>query len=851
MMLDVASALMRSFDETKEHFFESGDGLDAVGRATASTDQIVRESFAEVFPDAAGAGIALLAVGGYGRAQLFPFSDVDLLFLCSKESDAKNQKKSIAQLLTRLWDAKLRISQSVRTPQECTRLAPDNAELHISLLDTRFLCGEQAVFDDLGARLPRFFQRERDELLRNLSSLAKSRHARFGRTIYHLEPNVKETPGGLRDFQLACWVSQLMNVKPERVPLSEETLPAESRDVLLEAKRFLFAVRCYLHYFNGRDNNILTFDQQDQVAREGAGKCFRDVVSTAEWMRDYFHHVREIHRLARRMMDGAVTPRMSLLRLFRDYQSRLSNNDFVVTRGKVFLRNSQMLTTQPELLLELFVFVARHGVPPAQETEKRIQQALDAMPSPNGRLWPAVAEILRLPHAYEALTSMHETGVLLSLFPEFGLVDSLVIRDFYHRYTVDEHTFLTIQSLHRLGPSSGPLSERFAAVLSELERPERLYLALLLHDLGKGKPEANHAQASMELAGRAMARMAVEEDDQEFIGFLIRHHLDMSRIMTSRDLSEPETIEEFADLVGTTDRLAALTLMTYADTSSVNPQALTPWRAELLWQLYTSTHNWLTQDAEDRRIHVDPSKPFLKLAVSESEKAVLAEFLEGFPRRYLRTCPPERVYAHFQLSRQLKGQKVAVQIGRRHALHEVVVITQDRPFLFASLCSTLSAFGLNIEKVEAFANEKGLVLDTFVVSDPLRTLELNPNEVKRLSRALNRLAEDGAEVVASPRRARRDWFGGRKSAIEPAVRFDNQTSAIATICHVIAEDRTGLLFDLASVFSQHECDIQVVLIDTQGRKALDVFYVVGPKGKVEDGVCRLLKEELLSACRGR
>jgi [protein-PII] uridylyltransferase len=395
------------------------------------------------------------------------------------------------------------------------------------------------------------------------------------------------------------------------------------------------------------------------------------------------------------------------------------------------------------------------------------------------------------------------------------------------------------------------LGDRFADLVSELNRPERLYLALLLHDLGKGKPGLNHAEASAGLADQAMARLNVEEEDREFVRFLIRNHLAMSHTMTGRDLSEPATIEEFAELVGTTDRLAALTLLTYADTSSVNPQAMTPWRAELLWQLYTATHNWLTQDAEDRRIHVDPSKPHLQQAPGEEERLALADFLEGFPQRYLRTCSPERVYEHFQLSRKLQTRKAAVQIARRHALYEVVVIAHDRPFLFASLCAALSSFGLNIERVEAFANQKGLVLDTFVVSDPMRTLDLNPNEVKRLSRSLAHLAEDASEPVTLPKQRRREWLGVRRSALEPAVRFDNATSTLATICHVIAEDRTGLLFDLASAFSQHECDIQVVLIDTQGHKAIDVFYVVGPEGMLEPDLCENLEKELLEACRTR
>ena len=838
-----------SLAKIRERFFADGDSLVNVRATSALTDGVVTRCFDGTFVDAARSGVTLVAVGGYGRAQLFPHSDVDLLLLVERPGQTDSYEDQISALLTELWDADLRVSHSVRSPAECARVAADNAELNISLLDTRFLAGDQSLYEDLRyRRLPRFYLREQRTLLKNLVELAHQRHLLAGQTIYHLEPDVKEYPGGLRDFQLACWISQLTHMSAVRLPESEECLPTENAEVLAEAKRFLFSVRSYLHYFKGRDNNKLDFERQDEVA--GAGKAFPVAQSTSQWMRDYFRNVRVIYRLAMRMIEENATQGQSLFTFFRDRKSRLSNNDFVVRRGRVYPRGSQALATQPELTLPLFAFVSRHGVPLAVETEKRVERALEVFTAyaREGRhLWPVVAEILSLPFAYEALTAMHETGALMALFPELENIDCLVVRDFYHRFTVDEHTFVTIQTLHDLGSAEDQLTQRYQRLAAELDRPELLHFALLFHDVGKGAPQnGGHSERGLELADSAMERIQMEEEDRDSVRFLIRHHLVMSATMSGRDLSAPETIEQTAALAGTTERLKALTLMTFADISAVNPRAMTDWRKELLWQLYITTDRALGRDVEEHRIRVDASEALMEQA-SDDERDALREFLEGFPQRYLRTHGTEQILEQFRLSRTLDKKSAAASLTRRNSLYEVVVIARDRPFLFASLCATFSGFGLNIEKAEAFANESGLILDTFVVSDPGRSLELNPGEATQVKKALLETAKGTADLDELS--ARRTPFGGkRRPGFEPIVSYDNETSPNATLFHVNAEDRTGLLFDLAAKFSQHECNIEVVLIDTQGHRALDVFYLVGPDGaKLPVEACERLKTELVEA----
>ncbi len=855
-MSDLSTFHLQAMDRLYSSFNETGDGIATVEKRSAAVDEIVSGMFMQAFPGAEQQGVCVLAVGGYGRRQLFPHSDVDLLFLFGREGDAKRCGDDLAVLLTKLWDAQLRVSQSVRTPAECSRLASDNHELHISLLDARFLAGDRSLYLEFAGRvLPKFFIREQKSLMRALVEAAEERHKEFGRTIYHLEPDVKEAPGGLRDFQLACWISQIAHVQPDQVPLGETKLPADVTDAVAEGKRFLFALRCYLHYFAGRDSNRLDFDLQATIAHDGAGKAFDAAPDAAEWMRDYYRHVRVINRLALRMIEEYATPKNSLLAVIRQGRSKLSNRDFSVANGRVFLRYSHALEVQPEVAIDLFRFVARHGMPLAARTERLVAQNLDAMSHSFGDgkpLWPALADILRQPHAYQALAVMRETGALYTLFPELAQIDCLVVRDFYHRYTVDEHTFVAIRILKRLDDQQDKLSKQFAELAKEVRRPELLYFALLFHDVGKGVADESHVEASVESAGVAMERIEIPDNDRLLITFLIEHHLTMSNFITKRDIADPETVEEFARIVGTTENLRALALVTYADTSAVNPHAMTAWRKQLLWQLYMATHNRLTGDAEDRRIDEGLPGPVLD-AAPRADRESLKSFLAGFPERYLRTHSVAEVLGHHELSKELSRKEAAVRITRRDSLYDVEVIAHDRPFLFSSLCAVMAGFGLNIERAEAFANKQRLVLDSFsvTVSERRGGVELDDHDLRQVVRSLKKVIEGKEDPNEILDRRGRVYGARRRAMVDPEVTFDNETSSRATIFHITAEDRTGLLFDLTSAFSRTGCDIEVVLIETQGRKAIDVFYVTGPSGKLNERACFELRDELLGVCRAK
>ena len=299
---------VQQMERISTDFFEEGDGLRAVARRTDTVDDIVSGRFDEEF-GGEGGGIAAVAVGGYGRCELFPHSDIDLLLLFSRAREAEARREKIATLLTTLWDSKLRISHSVRDPRECAKLMSDNAELHISLLDTRFVAGDMGFYKEFcRTTLPRFYLREQRSIERMLAETARKRHKTFDHTLYHLEPNVKESPGGLRDYHLACWMAQLENVEDDRIPWSEEHLPRQRGWDIDEAKGFLFAVRCYLHFYYGRDKNQLSYDMQDAITHAGRGAVSVGDRGAADLMRMYFRHTRRMFGLALRLMEESATP---------------------------------------------------------------------------------------------------------------------------------------------------------------------------------------------------------------------------------------------------------------------------------------------------------------------------------------------------------------------------------------------------------------------------------------------------------------------------------------------------------------------------------------------------------------
>ena len=811
--------------------------------------------------------LAVVAIGGYGRRELALGSDIDLLFL--HRGKVNPYVETVVESLTqRLWDARLVVGGATRTVRECLRLGTRDLSTLTSYLDSRFLIGDPELYAEFEDAVQQHVRKVRRRFVDDKLEEQRERHERFHESLYLLQPNLRESVGGLRDYHTALWVARAAQWdvgSPEDLTI-HGFIDAEDGEALGEALDFLWRARNELHRSGRKD------DQLHYEAQEGLVACLGltdegNTLAVETLMRSYYGHARTVDYISREVIGHT---RGLLGGRARRAPAYSVEEGFAIADGRLEIPSAEILVERPVRLLAAFAVAQHHDVEISPRTQRLLRSHVHLIDD-QFRHDPDAADlfqrILRSPtRVYRTLVPMLELGILGAYLPEFGSVVGLWNQDLYHTYTVDVHSLFLIEQLRRL--RKGRFADELGLpteLVREVRDPLLAYLACLLHDIGKGRG-GGHSEKGAQMVPAICERLGLSETEASRVQFLVRHHLTMSAMAEQRDVHDPRQIMRLVSLVQSREQLRSLYLLTVADIRSVSPEAWTRWKAGLLEAFYRNAAEWLEAGAEEgaaeqfflvramRRFEESERAAVALLAEGGIDTARAMEFLEQMPRRYLLNHSPPEIAEHvraafaFADSDKLVGVSAFVDTSEEQPFWGIVVTTHDRPGLFSTVSGVLTALGHDILAAQVYTSKDQLAVEIYVMAPIAGGDEEASFETERIETRLCEIFE-GQREIGPIERGRRDGRTAVRST-PPSVRVLNGESDLYTVIEVVTNDRPALLYDITRALAALELDVGLSRASTRAQRATDAFYVTDQGRKLSDPErAKQVEEVVLRAIR--
>ena len=815
-----------------------------------------------------GEKVSVLAAGGFGRQELAPYSDIDLIFLVPYKV-TPHTEQVIEFILYALWDMGLAVGHATRSVDDAIRLAKEDLTIRTNMLETRCISGDRPLFDT-------FWQRYVEEVIEEGqlafvdAKLAErdKRHERMGDTRYVLEPNVKEGKGGLRDLQTLFWiVKYLYQIGDVEELVDQGILTRDDVKLFAKASNFLWTVRCNLHYLCGRAEDRLTFDVQQEIARRMGYRDHAGTQGVERLMKHYFLIAKDVGDLTRvlcAMLEEQHKKQQRRFPFFANPFGKQKIGDFLIDNGRLTVDGPKDFKDNPVKLIELFKVSFENDIdihPKAlrwmRQSLGRIDDKLRADPVANA----VFLDILTAEKNPEKiLMTMNEAGVFGRFVPDFGRVVAQMQYDMYHVYTVDEHTIRALGILNRI--EAGELKQDHpvsSLVVKEVQSRRVLYLAVLLHDIAKGR-KGDHSILGAEIALKLCPRMGLNEWETETVAWLVREHLLMSRTAFKRDLGDPQTVRDFAEIVQSPERLRLLLVLTVADIRAVGPKVWNAWKAELLRDLYYRTQETLSgaSPVDNKQARIQAAKDDLAERLAGWDADWVSTFLERGRDTYWMTFDTDTLARHaavaYETERDNRLLDVRTTVDRDRDITEVLIYAPDHPGLFASIAGAMSLSGASIVDAKIVTLADGMAMDTFWIQDGSGHAYDEPRRIEKLCTRIERTLQGQILPARELAEARNKALPTRMQVfkVPPRVLIDNTVSGDSTVIEINGRDRLGLLLDVTATLTAEGLQISSAHISTYGERVVDVFYVkdaFGLKITNEDRIERI-REKLLVAIAG-
>ena len=831
-------------EEIKQLHQSGASGNDVTHLLSDMMDELNNRLFLSIIYDLGGGDammghVSLVAVGGYGRGELNPFSDIDIMFLHDGILPGATVEDIAQKLLYFLWDMRLDVGYSVRRIADCIEMAAADGTVKTALMDARFLSGNRALFADLKKVIfSQILPKSSDSFIKEKIADMKNRREKYGSTVYLLEPNLKEGEGGLRDLQTAIWVARVKyKFSDLRELIIKGVLDDEELETYNAALDYLWRIRNELHYFNGRKNDQLTFDAQVHLAAFLGYKDSGRVLAVEDFMRDYYRHANKVEHFTSSLVSRCIWRDEGALKILGYFVRRPVGDGCFVLKGELILPDESIVEKNPDVMMKIFEYAQKHGVTLHVRVKGVIRKNLALINDKFRRsreVNQSFINILRSPkRVADTLRLMHHLEFLNRYIPELEHIYCKVQHDMYHIYTVDIHTLFAVEQTEKMlnGEFKGimPLP---CAIAAQIGKPELLILAVLFHDIGKGSG-GGHAEKGAAMIPTIARRIGLSREDSERLEFLVRQHLLFAHISQRRDLNDEKMIAQFAGQMGTSENLKMLYLLTIADVRAVGADVWTNWKSSLFQELYEKAFSVLDRggfqlEASSERVTAVIKKVTVMLE-DELPVAEVRQELRSMPVRLLLSNSYPLIAEQVRLLLGLEKSHILLRLSHQPEsdCSEYTICAHDMPGLFSRITGVMAANGINILGAQINTCKNGKVLDVLQVNSPQGNLVTDAPRWDKIEQDMHQVLHGEVQVSELVAKRKRPSL----LTVRPAPRFatrvdiDNEVSEEYTVIDILTHDKVGLLYLITSTLVEMGLYIGVSKISTKVDQVADVFYV--------------------------